>query len=170
MSNPNGQRGAKAERDLVVWLRANGYPDAARGRGEGAVDRGDIAGIPNTAVQVKNALRLGYVMARLSAAQRGALEQAHGRRPVAVVRLPGVTDPGSWWAGTPVTWTPGRRLRPGLVYILGGYDLPIDARDVADRCPASKVHAAIGECGGALRGGWWISRVETVFSILRAAS
>ena len=170
MSNPNGQRGAKAERDLVVWLRANGYPDAARGRGEGAADRGDIAGVPATAVQVKNALRPGYVMARLSAAQRGALEQAHGRRPVAVVRLPGVTDPGSWWAATPVTGTPGRRRRPDHVYISGGYDLPIDARHINERCPASKVHAAIGECGGALRGGWWLTTVERLFSTLRASS
>lgn len=155
MSNPNGARGARAERDLVVWLRANGYPDAVRARGEGSVDRGDIGGIPRVAVQVKSAMRDAYVMPRLRDAQRGALEQAHGRRPVAVVKLPGVGDPAQWWAATPVVW------------FRGFYDLPIDARDVSPRCPARMIHAAIGEHGGALRAGWWITSVGRLFAALK---
>ena len=170
MSNPNGARGAKAERDLVVWLRANGWPDACRARGEGSVDRGDIGGIPRVAVQVKAAKRPEYVMARLREAQAGALVQAHGRRPVAVVRLPGVGDPAQWWAATPVQWLPNAGAgRFGDPTPRPGYDLPIDACDVSKCSPARMIHAAIGEHGGALRDGWWITTVSRLFAALPGA-
>ena len=167
MSNPNGARGARAERDLVVWLRANGWPDACRARGEGSVDRGDIGGIPRTAIQVKNANKPEYVMARLRAAQTGALEQAHGRRPVAVVRLPGVTDPAQWWAATTVQWLPEAGTgRLGNGTVRGGYDLPIDAADVPARCYRYHLEWNIEEHGGALRDGWWITTVSRLFAAL----
>ena len=155
MANPNGQRGAKAERDLVVWLRENGWPDACRARGEGSVDRGDIGGIPRVAVQVKAAKRPEYVMARLREAQAGALVQAHGRRPVAVVRLPGVGDPAQWWAATP--------------YDEVGWNYSTSTIAVSYRSPARKIHAAIGEHGAAWRDGWWITTVERLFAALPGA-
>jgi hypothetical protein len=155
VSNPNGARGARAERDLVVWLRANGYPDAVRARGEGSVDRGDIGGIPRTAIQVKNANKPEYVMARLRAAQAGALEQAHNRRPVAVVRLPGVTDPAQWWAATPTLHQPGL--------------CPVDHPLVLDRCSVHTLRNVLSWRGGAVRAGWWITTCERLFGALPGA-
>lgn len=156
MSNPNGARGNRAERDLVVWLRANGWPDACRARGEGRVDRGDIGGIPRTCIQIKNALKPAYVMPRLREAQAGALEQAHGRRPVAVVRLPGVGDPGQWWAATPVP------PQDGVNHTLRGIG-------VGPRCSARLIHYTIEAHGAAWRDGWWITTCERLFAALPGA-
>ena len=179
MSNPNGARGAKAERDLVVWLREHGWPDACRARGEGTVDRGDIGGIPGVCVQVKAAAKPQYVMPRLRAAQQGAVVQAWGRREVAVVKLPGVGDPAQWWAATPVQWLPNAGTgRFGDPTPRPGYDLPIDACDVSKHSQARIIHAAIGEHGGALRDGpgvhgvwvWWITTVDQLFAALEEGS
>lgn len=168
MSNPNGARGAKAERDLVVWLREHGWPDACRARGEGTVDRGDIGGIPGVCVQVKAAAKPEYVMPRLRAAQRGALVQAQGRREVAVVKLPGVGDPGSWWASTPwPKWRPTSTL-----------SLPSTQPRVGFTSPAVTIQHAINERGGALRDGpgldgdwvWWITTVDRLFAALEEGS
>jgi hypothetical protein len=154
MANPNGQRGAKAERDLVVWLRENGWPDACRARGEGSVDRGDIGGIPRTCIQIKNALKPAYVMPRLREAQAGALVQAHGRRPVAVVRLPGVGDPGQWWAATPLE---------------GFGNVTVTHVGVGPRCGARMLHYTIEAHGAAWRDGWWITTVSRLFAALPGA-
>lgn len=54
MSNPNGDKGAKAERDVAKYL-AGWWPMARRALGAGRKDdRGDIHGIPLTVVQVKD--------------------------------------------------------------------------------------------------------------------
>jgi len=168
MSNPNGARGAKAERDLVVWLREHGWPDACRARGEGTVDRGDIGGIPGVCVQVKAAAKPEYVMARLRAAQQGALAQAWGRREVAVVKLPGVGDPAKWWAATPLPkWCPTSAL-----------SLPSTQPRVGYLAPAVTIQHAINERGGALRDGpgldgdwvWWITTVDRLFAALEEGS
>jgi hypothetical protein len=147
-------RGRAAENALAAWLQANGFPDAERSASK-LVDRGDIAGVPGTCIEIKHC---NDPMRALRDAQREALAEAFGRRPVAVVRLPGVTDAGSWWAATPYPVVVSHQVTR------------IDFIVVADRCPASKVHAAIGECGGALRGGWWLTTVERLFSTLKAAS
>ena len=168
MSNPNGARGAKAERDLVVWLRGHGWPDACRARGEGTVDRGDIGGIPGVCVQVKAAANPEYVMARLRAAQQGALAQAWGRCDVAVVKLLGVGDPAKWWAATPwPKWCPTSAL-----------SLPSTQPRVGYLAPAVTIQHAINERGGALRDGpgldgdwvWWITTVDRLFAALEEGS
>ena len=47
-------KGTLAERMVVEYLRANGFPDAERRALEGNHDRGDIAGLPYTVLEVKN--------------------------------------------------------------------------------------------------------------------
>jgi len=47
-------KGTMAERAVVDYLRANGFPDAERRALEGKNDRGDIAGLPYTVLEVKN--------------------------------------------------------------------------------------------------------------------
>ena len=47
-------KGTVAERAVVDYLRANGFPDAERRALEGVNDRGDVAGLPYTVLEVKN--------------------------------------------------------------------------------------------------------------------
>lgn len=153
MPNRNKCNGDQAEQALVLWLRANGFPDACRARGE-ATDRGDLGGIPGVCVQVKRAAQERYIMPRLRAAQQGASEQAMGRLPVAVVRLPRVTDPSKWWASVPAydewtrAWFPDRRV-------------------VNERCPLPVLGAALEECRWVLRGDWLVTSVSELFGALR---
>lgn len=152
------EKGARAERDLVAWLRVNGWPEAARCR-DSLEDRGDVSGLPGVCVQVKS---YASPMRGLREGQAGALVQAHGRRPVAVVRLPRVTDPADWWAATPVE----RRGR--------GFDLGVDAREVGPVCQAATVHRAIASDGGALRWShdreWWITSADRLFALLASGT
>lgn len=145
-------RGRKAENDVAAWLQANGFPDAERSASK-IVDRGDIAGVPGTCIEVKHC---NDPMRALRDAQREALAEAFGRRPVAVVRLPGVTDPAKWWAATPAR----AEDNPG-VWVLG--------IGLAPRCPARAVAKSIEEHGAAWRGGWWITTVDRLFAALPQA-
>lgn len=145
-------RGRKAENDVAAWLQANGFPDAERSASK-IVDRGDIAGVPGTCIEVKHC---NDPMRALRDAQREALAEAFGRRPVAVVRLPGVTDPAKWWAATPYWAT-----LPSSV--------AVQWPNLNDRCNAHMIHRAIGECGGAVRGRWWITTVDRLFAALPQA-
>lgn len=145
-------RGRKAENDVAAWLQANGFPDAERSASK-IVDRGDIAGVPGTCIEVKHC---NDPMRALRDAQREALAEAFGRRPVAVVRLPGVTDPAKWWAATPMSHAQ---------FVLGvghGVVLP-------ERCFARVIHATISEYGSCLRDGWWITTVDRLFAALPQA-
>ena len=96
MSNPNKDKGDRAERELVAWLRQNGYPLAERSRAGWADDRGDILGVHDLTIEVKSAktMRLGPWLDELD------VEKSNGgtRDGVLVVRRPGWPDPGEWFA------------------------------------------------------------------------
>ena len=47
-------KGAKAERDVVAWLQANGFPYAERRIGGMDGDKGDITGIGPLVIEVKD--------------------------------------------------------------------------------------------------------------------
>lgn len=51
----NKRNGAKTEDVVAAYLAANGFPLAERRRLEGVLDRGDIAGVRDTVVEVKHA-------------------------------------------------------------------------------------------------------------------
>lgn len=144
-------RGRKAENDVAAWLQANGFPDAERSASK-IIDRGDIAGVPGTCIEVKHC---NDPMRALRDAQREALAEAFGRLPVAVVRLPGVTDPGEWWASTRDTVAIG----------------PVSASSrtwrVPDRCNAITVHRGIEEHVWVRRGPWLVTTVSEMFGALR---
>lgn len=144
-------KGRAAENALAAWLQANGFPDAERSASK-IVDRGDIAGVPRCCIQIKH---YSDPMRGLREAQAGALEQAHGRRPVAVVRLPGVSDPGQWWAATTLARCEGGVTVQGIA--------------VGPRCSARTIHLAIDLNGAAWRDGWWITTVERLFAALPGA-
>ena len=53
-------KGTAAESAVVAYLRANGFPHAERRALSGSKDRGDIAGVPDVACEVKAAAAHSY--------------------------------------------------------------------------------------------------------------
>ena len=113
MSNPSKARGTKAETDLLRWLHGNGHFDALRNPPAGSKDLGDLTVLTDcwrddccnwddveVVVEVKHyagermstALANGTAELEVEKANAGT---AHG---VLVVRRPGKTDPGEWYA------------------------------------------------------------------------
>lgn len=86
-------KGAQAERDVVAWLRRNGYPDARRYLAGDGRQPGDIDGVPALSLEVKNQRVLA-----LPAWLRQAEDEARGNLPVVVHKPIGVTDVGRWHA------------------------------------------------------------------------
>lgn len=88
-------KGREAENAVVEFLRARGYRGAERRRLSGDADKGDIAGIVDFAIEVKNEKRISladYVFqARREAANAGA------KFGVAWVKRRGKADPGDWY-------------------------------------------------------------------------
>lgn len=106
----NSDRGKRAERDLVTWLRGHGWPGAERTvrtghrtRTRTSVDRGDVDGTPGVAWQLKDvadsALSLIPKWLAETEAQRVAAGADVG---VLVVKRRGHADPGDWYAFVPL--------------------------------------------------------------------
>ena len=47
-------KGTAAETAVVNYLKANGFPDADRSPLRGVLDKGDVAGIRNVVIEIKN--------------------------------------------------------------------------------------------------------------------
>jgi hypothetical protein len=106
----NGDRGKRAERALVAWLRAHGWPGAERTVRTGhrtrqrvSVDKGDVDGTPGVCWQLKDvadaALHRVPVWLNETERQRMAAGADLG---VLVVKRRGHSDPGDWWAWVPL--------------------------------------------------------------------
>ena len=95
MPNASRDKGARAERELVAWLVANGYPLAHRSRAGWSDDQGDIMGCGQV-IEVKSAksMRLGPWLDQLDQ------EKINAGNPkgVLVVKRPGWSDAGEWFA------------------------------------------------------------------------
>lgn len=92
--------GTDAERAVVRWLQAHGWPHAERRALRGAQDAGDITGTPGICWEVKARKRPisdTDVAAWLAETETEAAA-ADAEIGVLVVRRPGVGDPGRWWA------------------------------------------------------------------------
>lgn len=98
----NRYKGAQAERDLVRWLRAHGWPNAERSIATGhrsgdrvRADWGDVIGTPGLVWQVKNVQRpdIDAWLAETEE-QRFAAGADHG---LLVQRRRGIPDPDRWW-------------------------------------------------------------------------
>lgn len=99
-------KGAKAERDLVAYLRTVGFSDAERAVRTGyrtqqraAADPGDVTGTPGVVWSVKDAAaeRLADWFAELDAMD-GAMTDVR----LLVHKRTGKADPGRWWCWTRV--------------------------------------------------------------------
>ena len=95
----NRRRGANAERAVVAWLRANGYPHARRYLAGDGRQPGDIDGVPGVCIEVKD---IDPSRSAWPSWRAQVLAEAGGRIPVVVRRTRGVTDVGQWEAETTV--------------------------------------------------------------------
>ena len=106
-------RGARCERAIVNYLRANGFPDARRVLAGDGRQHSDIEFHPLVSLEAKDVASSAW-----PSWCRQAVAQAHpGTVPVVVRRVRGETNVGLWMARVPL---PGARmigLRLGLVYV-----------------------------------------------------
>jgi Holliday junction resolvase len=91
--------GTAAERAVVTYLQANGFPHAERAPRWGARDRGDVLGMPGVVVEVK-AQRALNLAAALAEAQVEAAN-AGVRRYLAVLKRRR-RPVGEWYALMPL--------------------------------------------------------------------
>lgn len=54
MSNPAKAKGSGAERDVVAYLKEEGFIYADRRLAGATLDKGDISGIPGVTIEIKN--------------------------------------------------------------------------------------------------------------------
>jgi Holliday junction resolvase len=87
-------KGARAEREFVSFLRREGWPDARRYLSGDGLQPGDIDGVPGVTIEVKNCAQLS-IPAWLRQVEA---EAAPGSLPVLAIRRPGLVDPGDGWA------------------------------------------------------------------------
>jgi hypothetical protein len=79
MTTPSKRKGSKFENDLCVFLRLQGFNQAARTPAGATADRGDINGIPNWTIEAKN-------RKDIAAALRDGVDQAQAARTVTGTR------------------------------------------------------------------------------------
>lgn len=89
-------KGTRAESALVDYLRAHGWPYAERRALGGNRDRGDIAGIPGTVIEVKNTARMELA----EWVKEAEVEAGNDGAGVwfVVAKRRGHSDPGRWYA------------------------------------------------------------------------
>ena len=88
-------KGARAERAVVAYLRANGHEDARRYLAGDGRQPGDVDALIGVSLEVKHheTYAIGAWLAQ-------AIDEAGDRLPVVVMKPKGVRvdDVGSWWA------------------------------------------------------------------------
>jgi hypothetical protein len=92
-------KGSGAERDVVKWLKAEGFQYADRRLAGATLDKGDISGIPGVTIEIKN-----HATMTLSAwLQELATEMANDTAWTGVVlhKRKGRGSPAEWYATMP---------------------------------------------------------------------
>jgi Holliday junction resolvase len=100
MASSEKRKGNAAERAVVEYFKAHGYPQARRTQAGTRHDIGDIDGIPDTAIEVKNHARLA--LAEWLTQLEAEIEAKGVSNGVVIVKRRGKTDPGQWYAVTPL--------------------------------------------------------------------
>lgn len=93
----NKAKGAKAENQVAATLREHGFPDADRRVRNGRYDRGDIAGVPYSVIEVKNTTSYaGELSGWLMEAEK---ERQNAEADLGLVwhKKKGTTDPREWY-------------------------------------------------------------------------
>lgn len=107
MSTPSKRKGDKAERDLVRYLNANGFPQARRTKAGGEKDLGDLSGVVDRegelwCVQVADRKwrNHGELLAK-AATVPAQSEELHADWWCMVAKRPGCADPADWFVWLP---------------------------------------------------------------------
>ena len=97
MANPSGKKGYNGEAPVLDYLLKQGFHRAFRRRTQGVVDKGDIGGIDNVVIEIKNhgIYKFGAWMKELAQEKSNALAWTAGL----VVKPKGVgaTRVRDWW-------------------------------------------------------------------------
>lgn len=128
----NSEKGKRSERDLVAWLRLNGYPGAERTVRTGyrsparqRRDTGDIDGTPGLVWQVKDVNERTW-----SQIPGWMIETEHQRAAarcdigILVVKRHGHADPGEWWAWLPLSALVTHTMTTDTI---AAYFMPVEA-------------------------------------------
>src|ERR1700747_591072 len=97
MSNPRKQKGTTAESQSCHYLQGF-FPEVHRLAPAGANDKGDLGGIPDLTISVKNHLALAHAQWGDDAAKQAA--NAGNTEFVVIHKRRGKGDPGQWYATT----------------------------------------------------------------------
>lgn len=89
------RKGTAAESAVVAWLREHGFPHAERRALAGNTDKGDVAGIPGVALEVKNVTKMALGEWVDEARKEGG--NASARIWAVVHKRRGKGDAGDWY-------------------------------------------------------------------------
>lgn len=106
IAKANNRKGKERERNVAKYLQVNGFPGAERAVRAGyrsssrtSPDQGDITGTPGIAWQVKDtAEREWWRIPRFMQDTQAQAKAANADFGILVVRRPGHSYPGEWWA------------------------------------------------------------------------
>jgi hypothetical protein len=101
MANPSKARGTAAETKVVKWLNENGWPLAERRALQGRYDTGDISGIGDVVIEVKDVRTEGTWSAHMTETEVER-RNAGATYGVLLKRRVGRPDVGEWYAVMPV--------------------------------------------------------------------
>ena len=100
MSHPNKQKGTKAETDVVRYLQKRGWKAAERRALKGTLDCGDIAGVEDVCLEVKN--QKAQDLAGWVEELKVEIVNAKANTGAVIHKRKGKTDVGEWYATMPV--------------------------------------------------------------------
>lgn len=94
------QKGTNAETAVVKYLKANGFESVERRALQGSQDKGDISGIKNLVIEVKDhrTMILGQWMEELKV----EIKNDAAKTGVVIHKRRGKGDVGEWYASMPV--------------------------------------------------------------------
>ena len=140
MTNP---KGTLAETAFVKWARANGFPGAERKPRYGHRDQGDINLCPGLVAEIKN-YRLPTTGTPPDAQLTASLAQAATEKTNAdarycplIVKRPGTTDVGRWFAYLPAS---------DLALLTGAY-LPVELDSEPVMVTVNALAVLLRSCG-----------------------
>lgn len=95
MVNRPKQKGTSAETAVVTYLRDNGFPQAERRALSGGKDKGDVAGVIDNVIEVKNCARDGLP----GWVDEAEVEKVNANAKYGVVwaKRRGKGSPGAWF-------------------------------------------------------------------------
>jgi hypothetical protein len=93
--NKNKRKGTAAETAFVKWMNANGFPLVERRALGGANDRGDVAGIVGTCIEIKAGTRLAIPAWLKELAQE--MENDGASEGYLIIKPKGKGKVEDWW-------------------------------------------------------------------------